>query len=596
MLKSIRWRFGLPFVALILVLMAVLGLYLSIFIHRTYIDTLDTHLLSEARLIGRTLFVLRQNREIDDYDELAEQWAETLGSRVTIIAEDGWVLGDSDIEHTKLDNHLNRPEVTEALATGSGLITRYSATLKVNLRYGAIAFASPDGSRMVLRIAMPMRQIEENITQLQVTMLGTTILAALTAILLADIIARKTSRPLRELTQSATKLSRGDFSEKGSVYHPAPNQADEIELLSAAFNTMADRIHQQFKALEDERKQTSAVLQEMTDGVVIINQDGTIQLINPAVMKMLDIEIGEPLGRSMIEVLRFHQFVEAWTQVRQSGGTVAETLELPVKKMTLQYIFTPLDQILPGCTLLLIQNVTHQRRLETVRRDFISNVSHELRTPLASLKALTETLQESALDDHQAARRFLIQMEVEVDALSQMVNELLELSRIESGQVPLKKKLIAPAEIINQGVSRMRLQAERAQIHVDVDCPETLPLILADPPRLEQVVINLFHNAIKYTSSGGKINISARPDGKSVLFIFQDTGMGIPQADLPRIFERFYKADRARTSGGTGLGLAIAKHLVEAHGGRIWVESVETMGSTFFFSIPQADNGIPMSR
>ncbi|MDD5468119.1 MAG: ATP-binding protein, partial [Anaerolineales bacterium] len=329
-------------------------------------------------------------------------------------------------------------------------------------------------------------------------------------------------------------------------------------------------------------------LQEMTDGVVIINQEGAIQLINPAALKMLDIEVKKPLERSMVEVLRYHQFVDAWRQVRKSGGTASESLELPTKKITLQYIATPLDQILPGCTLLLIQDVTHQRRLETVRRDFISNVSHELRTPLASLKALTETLQESAIDDHQAARRFLTQIEVEVDALSQMVNELLELSRIESGQVPLKKKSIAPAVIIDQVVSRMRLQAERAQLHVSVDCPEGLPHILADPPRLEQVVINLFHNAIKYTSSGGRISISVRPEGRDVLFVFQDTGMGIPPEDLPRIFERFYKADRARTSGGTGLGLAIARHLVEAHGGRIWVESVETLGSTFYFSIPQA--------
>ncbi|MDD2695875.1 MAG: HAMP domain-containing protein, partial [Anaerolineales bacterium] len=254
MLHSIRWRFGFPFVALILVVMTVLGVYLSLFIHRTYLDSLDSRLLSEARLVAQTLSILRQNRSEVDFDQLAREWAGTLGSRVTIIAEDGQVLGDSQIEHWKLDNHLNRPEVTQALSTGSGLVTRFSASLGENLRYGAVSFNSPDGSRLVLRIAIPMDQIQKNITQLQAMLIGTTVLAALTAIVLVGMIARKTTQPLRELTVAATKISRGDFSEKGSIYRPAVNQVDEIEQLSDAFNVMADRLYQQIKALEDERK------------------------------------------------------------------------------------------------------------------------------------------------------------------------------------------------------------------------------------------------------------------------------------------------------------------------------------------------------
>jgi two-component system phosphate regulon sensor histidine kinase PhoR len=265
------------------------------------------------------------------------------------------------------------------------------------------------------------------------------------------------------------------------------------------------------------------------------------------------------------------------------------------------------DRYAPGGTLLLIQDLTRVRRLEAVRRDFISNVSHELRTPLASLKALTETLQEGALEDPPAARRFLARIEAEVDALTQMATELLELSRIESGQVPLETKTVQPELLLTSAADRMRTQAERANLTLRVEIPPGLPAIRADGPRLEQVLVNLLHNAIKFTPSGEVVAAvnegPPSPDGSgaggerpNVVFSVRDTGIGIPADDLARIFERFYKTDRARAraelnrsaGGGTGLGLSIAKHIVEAHGGEIWAESQEGRGSTFYFSIPAA--------
>lgn len=237
----------------------------------------------------------------------------------------------------------------------------------------------------------------------------------------------------------------------------------------------------------------------------------------------------------------------------------------------------------------MVQDLTRIRRLETVRRDFISNVSHELRTPLASLKALTETLQEGALEDPPAAHRFLGRIQTEVDALTQMATELLELSRIESGQVPLELKPISPFKLIMTTAERMKMQAERAGLMILVDCAPDLPNIRADMPRLEQVLVNLIHNALKFTRPGGEITLTASPQpGGFICFLVHDTGVGIPTDDLPRIFERFYKIDRARSGGGTGLGLSISRHLVEAHGGKIWAESIEGRGSTFLFTIPQA--------
>jgi two-component system phosphate regulon sensor histidine kinase PhoR len=295
-------------------------------------------------------------------------------------------------------------------------------------------------------------------------------------------------------------------------------------------------------------------------------------------------ETREVTGRTVTEVFRQHQLIEAWQRCQQTGEVQTESVERPGRRQFLQLIAIP-DRQTRG-TLLLVQDLTRVRRLETVRRDFVSNLSHELRTPLASLKALTETLREGALEDPPAARRFIERIETEVDALTQMATELLELSRIESGQVPLEIRPVSAGNLITSGAERMRAQAERAGLRLQVSLPAEPCSVLADLPRLEQVLVNLVHNAIKFTPPGGEVSLSARPEGQFVCFSVQDSGAGIPDEDLERIFERFYKADRARSSGGTGLGLSISRHLVEAHGGRIWAESMEGQGSQFHFTIP----------
>jgi two-component system phosphate regulon sensor histidine kinase PhoR len=238
--------------------------------------------------------------------------------------------------------------------------------------------------------------------------------------------------------------------------------------------------------------------------------------------------------------------------------------------------------------LVVLQDLTRIRRLETVRRDFVSNISHELRTPLASLKALVDTLRDGGLEDAPAARRFLDRMEAEVDALAQMVQELLELSRIESGQVPFHLSPTPISDVVLPAVERLRPQAKRAGVEIRIEIPAGIPRVLADGERVQQIVTNLVHNAIKFTPSGGTIQVSAEPREDDVLILVRDTGVGISAEDLPRIFERFYKVDRARSGSGTGLGLSIAKHIVQGHGGTIWAESTEDQGSTFYFTLPAA--------
>lgn len=367
-----------------------------------------------------------------------------------------------------------------------------------------------------------------------------------------------------------------------------PTDVKDLEELSNSMHSIAASFDERLETLNTEHNRLATVLEQLTDGVLIADSQGLIQFSNPAARKI----VGgmDPIGRSVAETLRNHQLVEAWRRCQQTRELQSESVELPARRQFLQLIVIP-DTHSSG-SLLLVQDLTRVRRLETVRRDFISNVSHELRTPLASLKALTETLQTGALADPEAGPRFLGRIATEVDALTQMAQELLDLSRIESGQVTLEFESVSPKQLLLSAADRMKMQVERADLNLRIECADDLPDIHADKSRLEQVLVNLIHNAVKFTKPGGDVVLLAEAVTGGVRFGVRDTGIGIPQDDLSRVFERFYRVDKSRAGGGTGLGLSIAKHIVESHKGRIWAESQEGRGSTFFFSIPSLNKSV----
>ena len=593
MLRTIRSRILIPYVLLILVTLSGLGMYLSYRMRQIYMDELNSKLSGEAHLIAEALGTALEARDsTQTVNALAHHWADLLQTRVTIIDPSGKVIGESHVDLDSPDNQFNRPEVAGALAQGEGTDTRFSQTTGTQTLYFATRVRVNGETTAIVRLALPLTQVQANLAGIQSTILWTTLLVSAITILLAVWVAGNTTRPLRQLTETAYRLAHSDFRDERIPERISAGTPDEIGRVTQAFNSMAVQLRSQIDAVEIERSKISAVLQAMNDGVLIVDARGDIQIINPAAERMFAVEKEAVLGHSLAEGLRHHQLVELWQSSRDTSETQTALLEITSDRLSLQGIAKPLAEAMPGSTLLLFNNLTRQRYLETVRRDFVSNISHELRTPLASLKALTETLQAGALEDPPAARRFLQRMETEVDALTQMVAELLELTRIESGRVPLQLKPIRAKDVITSAVDRLRLQAERSRLSLHIHCPDDLPPVLADMPRLEQVMVNLLHNAIKFTPPGGEIHVEAYLEkgnnGTPAMIVFsvRDTGVGIPADDLPRIFERFYKADRARSSGGTGLGLAIARHTVEAHQGVIWAESVEGQGSTFYFSIP----------
>lgn len=328
-----------------------------------------------------------------------------------------------------------------------------------------------------------------------------------------------------------------------------------------------------------------AVFRQMRDGVLLVDPHGRVVDINPAAGALLDVDPPWARGRTLAQVVRHHRLVALWEGCRREGGEQRETLELPQTQRFVQAIAVPLeDPEVSG--LLLLQDLTRLRQLETVRRDFLANLSHELRTPLASLQALAETLQAGALEDPEAARRFLARITQEVASLGRLVEDLMDLTRLESGRVSFRMAPERPCDLLAEAVERARLEAEAAGLELTWEAPEDLPPVLADRDRILQVLANLVNNALRFTPAGGSIRLEAERVDEGVRFWVRDTGIGIPEEHLPRIFERFYKVDAARQKGGTGLGLAIVKHIVEAHGGRVGVESRVGEGSAFWFLLP----------
>jgi len=583
MARSIRWRLTLAFAALNTLVVLTLGAYLTTRARSYLIQDLTVDLAAQARLIAgiiETEPITPANAP--GLNALVRRWASELDLRITLIEADGAVFGDSHEDPAGRENHADRPEVIEALATGAGSSERFSSTLGLDALYVAVAFDHGEAGAGVVRVSLPLDRVAGDIDQLQRVIIVSTGAAAVLALLLADWIARRIVRPLGALTAASRRIAEGEL-----LNQSFPVGADEVGDLARALNQMSERVRGQIDALDAEREKLSAVLQQMDSGVIMVDPTGRIALLNRAAERIFGIEEPRAIGASLVETLRLHQVVDIWEQARRENTQETRTLDLLNRGQSLQVIASPLGGVLHGSILLIFQDMTRVRQLETIRRDFISNISHELRTPLASLKALTETLLDGALEDPPAARRFLTRFETEVDSLSLMVQELLELTRIESGRVPLELEAVEPGKLVQGAVERLYLQAERAGLEIKVVLTPDLPAVSVDPPRLQQVLLNLLHNAIKFTPAGGRITILAEPgeDG-GVVFGIRDTGVGIPAEDLPRIFERFYKADRARSGGGTGLGLAISKHLVEAHGGRIWAESVEGKGSAFYFRLP----------
>ncbi|MEJ5240796.1 MAG: ATP-binding protein [Anaerolineales bacterium] len=364
-----------------------------------------------------------------------------------------------------------------------------------------------------------------------------------------------------------------------------PAWVSGLEDLSAAIHALFLSLQEQLQQEREERARLTMLLEQLSDAVLLVDENGLVTFLNPAAERLFQVSSQLALGHPVDEVLRYHRLIETWRLSRERHEAYSEWIEWPRRRLFLHCIVVP-DRYRSGGSLLLIQDLTRLHQLETMRRDFVTNFSHEIRTPLTTIQALAETLRGGALEDASVAHQFLEQIEHQVQALTRLAEGLLELSQLESGTVPIKVQPVEVLSLLERVAERLRWQIEQAGLSLILECV-ALPPVLADPLRLEQVLINLLQNAIRFSPPGKRIWVSAVYESESerIHFSVRDEGKGIPEEHLPRIFERFYKAD---ASEGHGLGLAIARHIIEAHNGRIWVESTLGKGTTFHFILPAA--------
>jgi len=578
--RSIQWRITFSFVLLILVSMGILGFYLVNSTRSSQLNNLRSQLENEARITAESSlpgFLSQDKKEI--LDALTKRLGEQTDTRVTIIALDGTVLGDSEEDPAAMENHATRPEIRDALGTGLGESTRYSTTLGQKMMYVVVPVSNQSEILGIVRVSLPLTAVESLVNRVTVSIITAMAVATLLVILAAWVIARITTRPIRKLTVASGRIASGELGQKITI-----EARDEVGELAHAFNEMSSKLKELVETISGDRARLATILDNMADGVIMTDIEGNISLANNAAEKLFSIK--NATKKPLIEVVRDHEIDEVLKLCLKTAKTQAVQYESGTSKRYIRAIAIPIAHDELNGILLLFQDLTELRNLQTTRRELIGNISHEFRTPLAGIKAMVETLRDGTVDDKETARDFLTRIDDEVERLTQIVAELTELSRIETGKAELMLEPVNLNLLVEEVITQLSPQVERRQLSIDKKPAADLPSVQADKTRIRQVIVNLVHNAIKFTSPDGKITIVTQVHGGSVTVDISDTGIGIAKIDLPHVFERFYKGDRARSGGGTGMGLAIAKHVVEAHGGNILVQSEEGKGSTFSFSLP----------
>lgn len=521
-------------------------------------------------------------------------------ARVTLVDSTGQVLADSAVQDRDLagiENHRTRPEIEQAVSTGSGTDIRASHTTGDRTLYRAVRLDEPGttSSPLYLRLGLPMTALEQELAKLKRNLSLAFGSAFLIAVGLSVWLARGLTKPLSDMATAARQLAAGNHSVRIQT-----SSRDEVGLLADTLNHMTNELRSKIEELSEDRAQLLAMLTSMVEGVMVLDYKGRILQVNPALERMFGVTRAEARGRQSSEVFG-HPKLNALvsTVLAQRTGQEDEIILTPSGRcLHVEASVAGGEQDNEACAVLVFHDITELRRLENIRKDFVANVSHELRTPLTSIKGYVEALLDGGKDDPETSVRFLDIILKQSDRLNLILEDLLQLSKIESGQVQFKQEPLHIGSVVERTIAMVKPLADKKHHRLSSQISADLPLISGDQERLVQVLANLVDNAIKYTPEGGLITVAARriPVAKDtadeqrdgIELTVTDTGIGIPERDRPRVFERFYRVDKARSRelGGTGLGLAIVKHIVEGHGGQVWVEGNVPTGSRFVVRLP----------
>ena len=516
------------------------------------------------------------------------------GARVTVIDADGRVLADSESEVQTMENHATRPEVVEARANGEGRSIRHSVTINRDLLYYAVRQNASGGPSTILRFALPLETVDEVLGSFRRRLWLASFLILLIAGGISLLFSRSFTGRVERLKDFSRRVAEGDFRPL-----PRDGSGDAVEALGISLNRTAARLDRTIQTLTEERNLSAAILGSMVEGVAVVNGSERLVFANPGFAEILDLDVPPTSGSALVEVVRQTELLEAVRQVL--GGEPRVQSEIVTGTLRQHYFAITVAAVRAGETsgaVVVLHDITELRRLERVRRDFVANVSHEFRTPLTAIQGFAETLLAGAIDDSQNRTRFLEIILEHSRRLARLTEDLLVLSKMDAERLELEVRRLSVSQLIESCLETAQRRALEKDLKISVEMAQKLPDIAGDRRRLAEVLQNLLDNAIQYTLPGGQIIVSAKTGEDEVVLTVSDTGIGIPKADQSRIFERFYRVDvaRSREAGGTGLGLAIAKHLVEVHGGRLWVESEIGQGSQFHFSVPLFDPEHPAQR
>ncbi len=558
------------------------SIYSGQMIKGTTFRTLSQQLSTQADLVGRMIpaeWVKTKNRA--EINPLVHRLTENMQNRITVIADDGEVLGDSDRDWPELlnmVNHRTRPEISAAFETGFGQSVRYSTTLRIDMLYVAKPLRDDTGTIGFVRVALPLTAVRTAVRTNLHTILWAGIIGLVLALLFGIGIARLLTRPIRAITRAVNDLAAGKSDVKIPVYGP-----DELSQLASTINRLNGQLTVTIRELANEKSKLSTIIEGMTEAVIALDEKNIVEFYNPAAQRILDFP-DATTGRNLLEVSRIYELANLIDETRLAEEPLQREIELiGLEPKHFQASATLLAN---QGIIIVLSDISRLKQLEKIRREFVANVSHELRTPLTLIQGNIETLKGEK--NPKAIERSLATIERHSERLNRLLTDLLDLSSIEQDEAKFSFRKVDLKTIIKRSVANFTKQAQAKHQTLKVQTEPELSSVSADPDRLDQVLSNLLDNAIKFTPDGGKIVVRALPQNTYVRVEVIDNGPGIPEEDQPRIFERFYRVDKARSRelGGTGLGLAIVKHIIEAHNGKVWVESVLDRGSKFCFTLP----------
>ena len=590
MLKiSFRSRIIWSYILLIIIPFVFVAVLLDKKLEELALADIKTSLIKQAYLIES----LVKKEDLDKnnrprLDQLAKDVNAKIKSRVTLIDKLGVVLADSEksaAEVPAMENHADRPEVKTAFSGSTGEDIRYSKTLKIDMLYIALPISAGRDVIGVIRLALPLEQVHRILGTTRQTIIFSLLFALALAFVIGSLLSRSIIKPLNRIIYVSRKFAQGDFNHQ--LYQ---NSRDEIGELALTLNAMAEDIQNKIREVELQNQQLQTIFQSMVEGIILVDKSLAIVTVNAPIERIFGVPGQDIKGRLFLEVIPNNDIADIFSQVLKSGELLTKELSIvwPVNRI-FQLNASPIFQKkeVNGC-LLVMHDVTEIRKLERVRSDFVANVSHELKTPLTSIKGFVETLIEGALEDKENARHFLQIIQEHTDRLNNLINDLLDLSYLESKGIKLENQSFILNDLVDKVLGGFRVQIQKRSLGVNSEIPAGISLE-ADRAKIEQVLTNLVDNAIKFNREKGSIRIYSQEQNGKIKVIIEDSGLGIPPKDLPRIFERFYRVDKARSRemGGTGLGLAIVKHIVELHGGTAGVESNEGLGSKFWFILPK---------